>query len=106
MAWAYPNWPKNFDKLPADIREAFELDEASAWTRTFCSGGLTTPRSILPFHAAAYNRRTCFLAVQSLPMHHRDPFDRMLVAQAHVEGMTIVTRDPKVLEYAVRNILA
>jgi PIN domain nuclease of toxin-antitoxin system len=46
------------------------------------------------------------LAVQSLPMHHRDPFDRMLVAQAHVEGMTIVTCDPKVLEYSVPNIVA
>jgi PIN domain nuclease of toxin-antitoxin system len=28
-----------------------------------------------------------------LPMHHRDPFDRFLIAQAQVEGMTIVTRD-------------
>ena len=46
------------------------------------------------------------LAVQSLPMHHRDPFDRMLVAQADAEGMTIVTRNPKVLEYAVPNIVA
>ena len=46
------------------------------------------------------------LAVQSLPMHHRDPFDRMLVAQARVEGMTVVTRDPKVLEYTVSNIVA
>jgi PIN domain nuclease of toxin-antitoxin system len=46
------------------------------------------------------------LAVQSLPMHHRDPFDRMLVAQARAEGMTIVTHDPKVLEYPVLNIVA
>ncbi len=29
----------------------------------------------------------------SLPSHHRDPFDRMLVAQAQLEGLTIVTRD-------------
>src|SRR2546426_4360722 len=29
----------------------------------------------------------------SLPDHHRDPFDRMLVAQAQIEGLTIVTRD-------------
>ena len=29
-----------------------------------------------------------------LPLHHRDPFDRMLIAQAQVEHMTIVTRDP------------
>jgi PIN domain nuclease of toxin-antitoxin system len=28
-----------------------------------------------------------------LPLHHRDPFDRMLIAQAQVEHMTIVTRD-------------
>ncbi len=46
------------------------------------------------------------LAVLSLPMHHRDPFDRMLVAQTNAEGMTIVSRDPKVLEYAVPNIVA
>jgi PIN domain nuclease of toxin-antitoxin system len=29
-----------------------------------------------------------------LPDHHRDPFDRMLVAQAQLEGLTFVTRDP------------
>ncbi len=46
------------------------------------------------------------LALQPLPMHHRDPFDRMLVAQARAEEMTIVTRDAKVLEYALPNILA
>jgi PIN domain nuclease of toxin-antitoxin system len=33
------------------------------------------------------------LAAQ-LPQHHRDPFDRMLVAQAVIEGLTIVSRDP------------
>jgi PIN domain nuclease of toxin-antitoxin system len=29
----------------------------------------------------------------ALPLHHRDPFDRMLVAQAQAEGMVLVTRD-------------
>lgn len=29
-----------------------------------------------------------------LPRHHGDPFDRMLVAQARLEGLTVVTRDP------------
>ena len=37
----------------------------------------------------------------SLPAHHRDPFDRMLVAQALVEGLTIVTRDPVFAAYNV-----
>lgn len=37
----------------------------------------------------------------ALPMHHRDPFDRMLIAQALVEGLTIVTRDPRFEPYGV-----
>jgi PIN domain nuclease of toxin-antitoxin system len=39
-------------------------------------------------------------AVRTLPAHHRDPFDRMLVAQALVEGLTIVSRDPLVAAYS------
>ncbi len=41
------------------------------------------------------------LAVASLPLHHRDPFDRMLIAQAKVEGLTVVTRDPRLEPYGV-----
>jgi PIN domain nuclease of toxin-antitoxin system len=37
--------------------------------------------------------------VHSLPPIHRDPFDRMLVAQAMVEGITLLTADPKVARY-------
>jgi PIN domain nuclease of toxin-antitoxin system len=36
-----------------------------------------------------------------LPRHHADPFDRMLVAQAQIEGLTIVTRDPRIRLYNV-----
>ncbi len=36
-----------------------------------------------------------------LPPHHRDPFDRMLVAQAQVEGLTIVTSDRWIPAYDV-----
>jgi PIN domain nuclease of toxin-antitoxin system len=36
-----------------------------------------------------------------LPLHHRDPFDRMLVAQAIVERLTIVTRDEAIGRYPV-----
>jgi PIN domain nuclease of toxin-antitoxin system len=34
------------------------------------------------------------VAAARLPQHHSDPFDRMLVAQAQLEGLTLVTRDP------------
>jgi PIN domain nuclease of toxin-antitoxin system len=36
-----------------------------------------------------------------LPFHHRDPFDRVLVAQALVEGLTLVTRDLEIQKYEV-----
>ena len=39
--------------------------------------------------------------VQSLPLHHRDPFDRMMIAQAMEEDLTIVTRDRRVSAYGV-----
>lgn len=45
-------------------------------------------------------------AVGSLPGHHRDPFDRMLVAQAKAEGLTLVTRDRELRLYDVRVIEA
>jgi len=41
-----------------------------------------------------------------LPLHHRDPFDRMLVAQAIVERLTIVTRDEEIARYPVPVIAA
>jgi PIN domain nuclease of toxin-antitoxin system len=40
-------------------------------------------------------------AVGDLPSHHRDPFDRMLIAQAKVEGLTIVTHDKIFRQYRV-----
>ncbi|WP_409471609.1 type II toxin-antitoxin system VapC family toxin [Streptomyces sp. HC307] len=36
-----------------------------------------------------------------LPWHHRDPFDRMLVAQAQLEGLTLITRDTWIQKYDV-----
>jgi PIN domain nuclease of toxin-antitoxin system len=40
-------------------------------------------------------------AVEGLPWHHRDPFDRMLVAQASVEGASVVSRDDALAPYGV-----
>jgi PIN domain nuclease of toxin-antitoxin system len=39
--------------------------------------------------------------VAALPAHHHDPFDRLLVAQAEVEELTVVTRDPVFGRYPV-----
>ncbi len=41
------------------------------------------------------------LQVAALPLHHRDPFDRMLIAQAQVEDMTLVSADAMFNQYEV-----
>jgi PIN domain nuclease of toxin-antitoxin system len=43
------------------------------------------------------------LALQLLPrLRHRDPFDRLMVAQAQAEGMTFVTRDSELRQYSLK----
>lgn len=41
------------------------------------------------------------IAAGRLPRHHDDPFDRMLVAQARIEGLTLVTHDSRIRAYDV-----
>ena len=45
------------------------------------------------------------LAVAALPTLHRDPFDRLLVAQAEAAGATILTADPAVAQYPAETLL-
>ena len=40
------------------------------------------------------------IAIESLPLLHKDPFDRILIAQAMVEGITLLTADPLIAQYA------
>jgi PIN domain nuclease of toxin-antitoxin system len=42
----------------------------------------------------------------ALPRHHSDPFDRMLIAQAQIEGLTLVTRDQRFADYGVATLAA
>ena len=46
------------------------------------------------------------LRVATLPLHHRDPFDRMLVAQAQVDGLPIITVDRRFAAYTVEVVWA
>lgn len=43
-------------------------------------------------------------AVRHLPRHHADPFDRILIAQAQCENLTLLTADPQIEAYDVRTI--
>jgi PIN domain nuclease of toxin-antitoxin system len=51
--------------------------------------------AILPTHTAA---------VLELPFHHRDPFDRLLVAQALVEKVAIISNDPALDAYGITRL--
>ena len=42
------------------------------------------------------------LHVYSLPNHHSDPFDRMIIAQAQLENLSILTMDPQIAKYKVK----
>ena len=44
------------------------------------------------------------LHVYALPDHHRDPFDRLLIAQAQLEKLPILTADPQISRYEVETI--
>jgi PIN domain nuclease of toxin-antitoxin system len=46
------------------------------------------------------------LRVADLPLHHRDPFDRLLVAQAQVESLPILTADPQLARYDIETLPA
>jgi len=44
------------------------------------------------------------LELVNLPFHHRDPFDRMLIAQAIVEKMQILSRDTRFTDYPIQRV--
>ena len=41
-------------------------------------------------------------AIRSLPLHHKDPFDRLIIAQALIENLTVVTADNRFLQYGIQ----
>jgi PIN domain nuclease of toxin-antitoxin system len=84
----------------ADTRNEVLVSAASTWEISIkrAAGRLEAPFDITGW-IQAQGFRTLSMTVEhgvaagGLPPHHRDPFDRMLIAQAQLEGLTIVTRD-------------
>lgn len=65
------------------------VGEEASFDRALETSGLQM-LPILPAH---------IFAVRNLPMVHRDPFDRLIVAQAMIEGMTLITADRRLEAY-------
>ena len=106
-------------RLSTAARQAMEehahdwcVSAASIWEMTIKSsrGRLTLPAPAADYVADRVRAGARVLpvdwphavAVERMPFHHRDPFDRLIVAQALVEHMAVVTRDSVFREYGVR----
>lgn len=109
------------ERVPIEFRRAVDqaderyLSAASAWEMAVKSslGKLRLPESPDRYISS----RSSQLLLRSLPISqrhatragglpalHRDPFDRMLVAQALEESLVLLTLDPRVLQYDVRTV--
>jgi PIN domain nuclease of toxin-antitoxin system len=112
-------WLANDERLEKPARDALaEADDAlvsvaSAWevsikrslgrlrvAATWASHLTTGSFGILPIHLRHA------LHIATLPPLHADPFDRMLVAQAQLEGLTILTSDAQIAQYDVPTLSA
>jgi PIN domain nuclease of toxin-antitoxin system len=103
------------ESLSLDARRAIEDGEndvfvspASPWEvaikraagKLEATGDLADEIEAAAFVALPITTEHAILA-GTLPPHHRDPFDRMLIAQARIEGLIIVSRDPRFEPYGV-----
>ncbi|MDE0150446.1 MAG: type II toxin-antitoxin system VapC family toxin [Rhodospirillaceae bacterium] len=112
-------WLKGDNRIPRRIRDivAHPDTEAFVSAATIWEIAIKSKLGKLPAAAAAVETMpACFtdigfsmLAINAahakragnLPLHHRDPFDRMLVAQAAIESLTLISGDPVLSLYDV-----
>jgi PIN domain nuclease of toxin-antitoxin system len=107
-------WSTDSPRLQESARDAIRsagrvvVSAASAWEAAIKAGSGKLTLNV-PFEAVAevngFEKLPITFAhaaaVATLPEHHRDPFDRMLVAQAQAEGLTLVTHDRALDPYGI-----
>ncbi len=116
LLWSLAELPKLRDRARVAIEDADNdvfVSAITAWEISVkqAKGRMVAPDNLsaivdekgfthlpLTFHHAEQAGR--------LPMHHRDPFDRFLVAQAQAEGLVLVTRDARIPLYGIRTMAA
>jgi PIN domain nuclease of toxin-antitoxin system len=110
-------WREASDRIAGDIRNAIAsadvvyVSAASAWEVAIkvALGKLAIPGPLGPaVIASRFDQLPITFehasAVTALPLHHGDPFDRMLVAQARSEGLTLVTHDRRFAPYGLPTV--
>ena len=110
-----PQLSNSVREIIADGRNELFLSAASAWEIAIKAG---RGRLSLPVQPQQYVAERLVLhgfqplpitpshalQVSVLPDHHRDPFDRLLVAQGQLEDMPILTADPMIARYDVKTL--
>lgn len=112
LLWAALDSPRLGERATAvvsDERNDLSFSAASVWEVAIKAAlsrsdfHIDVPRFAGLLAAAGYHELPVTSAhavrVTTLPLLHRDPFDRLLVAQAAVEGMTLLTRDVRLSAY-------
>jgi PIN domain nuclease of toxin-antitoxin system len=108
---------KEAKRILGSRRHAIHLSAASAWEMAIkvSIGKLELPESVETYVPTRMARQGITplhithahaLKVSTLPLHHRDPFDRLLVAQAMVERLPLLTADPVFARYGIDLIAA
>ncbi len=113
-------WSSEPEKLSKKVLAAFEdreneliLSVASIWEMEIKAGlgklDITEPlKDLVEIHQKENDIRILpiflnhVLALENLPVHHRDPFDRILIAQANAETLAMVSKDKIFKEYPVK----
>ncbi|WP_067864512.1 type II toxin-antitoxin system VapC family toxin [Nocardia shimofusensis] len=110
VLWWFAAEPRLSDEVKArlDHEPDVHLSAVTLWEIAIkqALGKLAGPEDLLErIRAAGFVelpiRHDHAVAAGRLPLIHRDPFDRMLVAQANCEGLTLVTADPWCQKYDV-----
>lgn len=110
-----PQLTPSIRDIITDGRNELFLSAASAWEIAIKAG---RGRLVLPESPEKYFAERLMLHrfrplpitlghalhVYNLPDHHRDPFDRLLVAQGQLEDMSLLTADPMIAKYDVKAI--
>ncbi len=110
-------WRSDPEQIPAPALEAIAradlvlVSAASAWEAAIkvSLGRLELPEPLeAGVLASGFERLPITFAhaeaAAALPPHHKDPFDRMLVAQARLEGLVLVTHDRQLASYQVETL--
>lgn len=110
-----PSLSRSAREAVADPDNEVRLSAVSSWEITIkhALGKLVLPKppeTLIPEIRAAYEIATLpldeesTLQINRLPSLHRDPFDRMLICQAIVHGLILVTPDEAIRRYPVRTL--